>query len=42
MNAKLSDQLIFRIEKLYGKPISRGIDKVLNEILDNYEEKRKK
>ena len=40
MNAKLTDETVFRIEKLCGKPISRGLDKVLNEIFDNYEGKK--
>ena len=37
MNAILSDATVYRIQKLVNKPISRGLDKALSTILDDYE-----
>ncbi|AFS83140.1 hypothetical protein [Candidatus Nitrosopumilus sediminis] len=37
MNCILSDNTVFRIQKITGKPISRGFEKAILEILDDYE-----
>ena len=37
MNVILSDETVFRIQSLINKPISRGFDKSLQSILDDYE-----
>lgn len=37
MNVILSDETVFRIQNLINKPISRGFDKSLQCILDDYE-----
>jgi hypothetical protein len=38
MNVIISDKTVFRIQKLANKPISRGFDKTINEIFDEYEQ----
>ena len=37
MNAFLRSETVFRIQKITGKPISRGLDKAITEILDEFE-----
>lgn len=37
MNAIISNETVFRIQKLLNKPLSRGFDKAISEILDSYE-----
>lgn len=36
MRCELSNQTVFRIERIVGKPITKGMDKTFNEILDRY------
>jgi len=42
MNAKLSDSTVRRVEENTEQPISRGMDKAINQCLDELEELRKK
>ena len=37
MNVIISDKTVFRIQKLIEKPISRGFDQAISQILDDYE-----
>ncbi len=37
MNVILSNDTVFRIQKIINKPISRGFDKEIQNILNNYE-----
>lgn len=41
MQPSISYQTIFRLQKLTGKPLRRGFDTTLNEILDDYEKLEK-
>ena len=41
MQANLTDETVFRLEKLVKRPISRGLDKTINEVLDNFERLKK-
>jgi len=42
MNAKLSDSTVKRVEENTEQPISRGMDKAINQCLDELEELREK
>ena len=42
MNAKLTDSTVKRVEENTDQPISRGMDKAINQCLDELEELRKK
>ena len=42
MNAKLSNSTVRRVEENTDQPISRGMDKAINQCLDELEELRKK
>ena len=42
MNAKLSNSTVKRVEENTEQPISRGMDKAINQCLDELEELRKK
>ena len=42
MQPNVAFDTIFRIEKITGKPLRRGFDRILNEILDDYESIKKK
>jgi len=37
VNVIISDETVFRIQNLIRKPISRGFDKSIQSILDEYE-----
>ncbi len=39
ISARMTDDTIFRLEKLSGKPISRGFDKIINQVLDQLEKR---
>jgi len=42
MQAFFTDTTILRLQKIVNKPISRGLDKILNEALDELERIKKK
>lgn len=42
MQPNVTFDTIFRIERITGKPLRRGFDTILNEILDDYESLKKK
>jgi len=42
MNAKLTDSTVKRVEENTDQPISRGMDKAINQCLDELEDLRKK
>lgn len=42
MQPNVAFDTIFRIERITGKPLRRGFDTILNEILDDYESLKKK
>ena len=42
MNAKLSNSTVQRVENNIEEPISRGMDKAINQCLDELEELRKR
>ena len=42
MNAKLSNSTVKRVEENTEQPISRGMDKAINQCLDELEDLRKK
>lgn len=41
MQPNVTFETIFRIERITGKPLRRGFDTILNEILDEYEQLKK-
>jgi len=41
VNCIISDNTVFRIQKLVNRPISRGFEKAISEILDDYEKIKK-
>jgi len=42
MKATLRNDTVFRVQKFTGIPVSRGMDKAINQILDELESLRKK
>ena len=42
MNAKLDNSTVKRVEEAIDEPISRGMDKAINQCLDELDELRKK
>lgn len=42
MQPNVTFDTIFRIERITGKPLRRGFDAILNDILDEYESLKKR
>ena len=42
MKAELTDNTVYRLQRLSGRPISKGVDKILNQVLDELEKKEMK
>ena len=42
MRAYISDDVVFRVEKLTGKPVFHSFDKSLAILLNNYEKLKRK
>ena len=42
MNARLDSSTVKRVEEIIDEPISRGMDKAINQCLDELDELRKK